>query len=73
MFKVNKNTRTCFTPYFSISVLDFEQVNVSWATEKTKRQRMSFSGISIVEFERIPEMYLGPCLTSMIDFCEENS
>ena len=31
MFKVNKNTRTTnFTPFSSISIADFEQVNVSW-------------------------------------------
>ena len=34
MFKVNKNTRTTdvvFTPFFTVSIVDFEQVNVSWA------------------------------------------
>ena len=33
MFKVNKNTRTTdvvFTPFFNVSIVDFEQVNVSW-------------------------------------------
>ena len=31
MFKVyNKNTGACFTPFSSVSVVDIEQVNVSW-------------------------------------------
>ena len=39
MFKVNKNTRTMsmtffdvtyFTPFVSVSMVDFEQVNASW-------------------------------------------
>ena len=28
MFKANKNTRRTFTPFSSVSIVDFEQVNV---------------------------------------------
>ena len=31
MFKVNnKNTRTMSTPFSSVSIVEFEQVSVSW-------------------------------------------
>ena len=33
MFTVNINTRTTdvvFTPFFTVAIIDFEQVNVSW-------------------------------------------
>ena len=36
MFKViNKNTRTSFTTFSSVSITDFEQVNVSWETSQS--------------------------------------
>ena len=31
MIKVNNNgTKTYFAPFYSVSIVDFEQVNVSW-------------------------------------------
>ena len=43
MFKVkNKNTRTAFLTYFTpfsvVSIVDFEQVNVSWVIQKALLQ-----------------------------------
>ena len=34
---LNKNTREYFTPFSSVFIVDFEQVNVSWVTNFAKR------------------------------------
>ena len=44
MFTVNnKDTRTCFTLFSSVSIVEFEQVNVSWVEKNGLRSnKVSF-------------------------------
>ena len=48
MFKVNnKNTRTYFTPFSSVSIVDFEQLNISWVMD-IKLKLYSFLVVTLI-------------------------
>ena len=55
MFKVNnKNRPTSLTPFSSVSIVDFEQANISWAASKQERTIIAKSS---------PQAHPEPCQT----------